>query len=124
VTSEIRLSRDLTTDALALGDGIAATLVRRIPDATEYDYFDGLVSTIGILIALDAAGPDLAVARLLDLATRSPTGPCHPGRVLRCGKAALQRAESRRPSPQVRSEAADRPRRVAVPKSGHSCGDL
>ena len=67
--SEIRLSRDLTPDELALGEGIAATLVRRIPDTTEYDYFDGLVSTIGVLTALGAPGSELAVARLLDLAT-------------------------------------------------------
>ena len=36
---------------------------------TEYDYFDGLVSTIGVLTALEAPGADLAVARLLELAT-------------------------------------------------------
>jgi hypothetical protein len=69
VLSEIRGSRDLTLDERALGDEIAATLVRRIPDTTEYDYFNGLVSTIGALIALDAPGADLAVARLLELAT-------------------------------------------------------
>ena len=57
VISEIRLSRDLTPDELALGEGIAATLVRRIPDTTEYDYFDGLVSTIGVLAALGAPDP-------------------------------------------------------------------
>jgi Lanthionine synthetase C-like protein len=69
VLSEIRLHRDLTPDEQALGDDIAATLVRRVPDATEYDYFDGLVSTLGVLLALDAPGADLVVARLRELAT-------------------------------------------------------
>ena len=67
--SEIRLTRDLTAEETALGGEIAGTLVRRIPDTTEYDYFDGLVSTLGALIALDAPGADLAVARLRALAT-------------------------------------------------------
>ncbi len=67
--AEIRLTRDLTAEEQRLGDGIAETLVRRIADATEYDYFDGLTSTLGILTALDAPGADLAVARLRDLAT-------------------------------------------------------
>ena len=69
VLAEIRLSRDLTPQERDLADGIASTLVRRIADETEYDYFDGLVSTIGILTALDAPGADLAVARLRELAT-------------------------------------------------------
>ena len=69
VISEIRLARDLTSEELALGEGIAATLVRLVPDTAEYDFFDGLVSTIGALTALGAPGSELAVARLLDLAT-------------------------------------------------------
>ena len=68
VLSEIRLTRDLTPVENSLSDEISATLVRRIPEEREYDYFDGLVSTIGILSALDAPGADLAVARLLELA--------------------------------------------------------
>ena len=67
--AEIRLTRELTADERALADGIAETLVRRIADETEFDYFDGLVSTIGVLTALGAPGADLAVARLLELAT-------------------------------------------------------
>jgi hypothetical protein len=67
--AEIRLTRELTAEEQSLADGIAETLVRRIADATEYDYFDGLSSTIGILAALDAPGADLAVARLRELAT-------------------------------------------------------
>jgi hypothetical protein len=69
VLAEIRSTRELTSTELLLGDAIAETLVSRIDDETEYDYFDGLVSTLGILIALGAAGADLAVARLSELAT-------------------------------------------------------
>src|SRR4051812_27819081 len=69
VMSEIRLSREPTAEETALGKEIAETLVGRIPDTTEYDYFDGLVSTIGVLVALDAPGADLAVARLSALIT-------------------------------------------------------
>src|SRR5262245_36531501 len=68
VLAEIRLTRPLTNGEEELAAGIAATLVRRIPDQTEFDYFDGLVSTVGVLAALDAAGSDLAVARLGELA--------------------------------------------------------
>jgi hypothetical protein len=67
--AEIRLARPLTAAEQTLAVGIAETLVRRIPEETGYDYFDGLVSTIGVLTALDAPGADLAVARLHDLAT-------------------------------------------------------
>ena len=69
VLAEIRLTRPLTAGEQGLAVGIADTLVRRIPDETEYDYFDGLVSTIGILTELDAPGADVAVARLRELAT-------------------------------------------------------
>ncbi len=68
VMAEIRLTRDLTADEVALGEGIAATLVRQIAGQTDCDYFDGLVSTIGVLIALDAPGAEPAVARLGELA--------------------------------------------------------
>jgi hypothetical protein len=67
--AEIRLTRELTADEERLAEGIAETLVRRIADETEYDYFNGLTSTVGILAALDAPGADLAVARLRELAT-------------------------------------------------------
>jgi len=69
VLAEARLSREPASEERELADEIAATLVRRIPAETEYDYFDGLVSTIGILTALRAPGADLAVARLRGLAT-------------------------------------------------------
>jgi lantibiotic modifying enzyme len=70
--SEIRLTRDLTAAEEALGEEIASSLVRRIPDQTDGDYFDGLASTLGVLVALDAPGIGLAVARLVELST--PTG--------------------------------------------------
>jgi lantibiotic modifying enzyme len=67
--SEIRLTRELTSGEEAVASGIADTLVAQIPDTTEYDYFDGLTSTIGVLTALETPGADLAVARLVELAT-------------------------------------------------------
>ena len=67
--AEIRLSRPLTAAERSVGEGIAETLVPRISEATECDYFDGLTSTIGILTALDAPGTDLAIARLRELGT-------------------------------------------------------
>lgn len=67
--AEIRLTRALTSAERSLADGIVETLTRRIPGETEYDYFNGLSSTIGALAALDAPGAELAVARLQALAT-------------------------------------------------------
>ncbi|WP_151083389.1 lanthionine synthetase LanC family protein [Nocardioides cynanchi] len=69
VLSEIRLTRPWTDAESELASGITETLVGLVPEATEYDYFDGLTSTIGVLTALEAPGPDQAVARLLELAT-------------------------------------------------------
>jgi hypothetical protein len=63
------LTRPWSAAEQTLADGIADTLLRRIPAATEHDYFDGLVSTIGVLTALEAPGVDFAVARLRELAT-------------------------------------------------------
>lgn len=40
-----------------------------VASATAYTYFDGLVSDIGVLSALESEGTDLAVARLAELAT-------------------------------------------------------
>ena len=65
VLAEIRLARAWTAEESALADAIATRLRadgRRRP--TDTTYFDGLVSTIGALIALGAAGADEAVARL------------------------------------------------------------
>src|SRR5262245_66236671 len=81
VLAEIRLTRPLTDGEEELAAGIAATLVRRIPDQTDFDYFDGLVSTVGVLAALDATGSDLAVARLAELATPEGWQPSWLGEV-------------------------------------------
>ena len=69
VLSEVGLTRELSSQELLLADGIAETLVHRIAEETEYDYFDGLASTLGVLTALGAPGSELAVARLTELAT-------------------------------------------------------
>jgi lantibiotic modifying enzyme len=69
VMAEIRLTRSLSSLERSVADGIAETLTRRIDDETEFDYFNGLVSTIGALAAIGAAGADRAVARLRELAT-------------------------------------------------------
>jgi hypothetical protein len=88
VLSEIRLTRDLTDDEQLLAEGIAETLARRVPAQTEYDYFDGLVSTLGVLTALRAAGADLAVTRLRELATPDgwPTSWMGPPRAVPEGR--------------------------------------
>jgi Lanthionine synthetase C-like protein len=69
VLAEIRLTRELTADEQRLADRIADTVVRRIPEESEFDYFVGLVATIGVLTALGADGADQAVGRLRELAT-------------------------------------------------------
>ncbi len=67
--AEIRLSRPLTSAEVTLGEQIGETLLARIPDDTEADYFDGLTATLGVLISLPAPGAEQAVARLHALAT-------------------------------------------------------
>jgi hypothetical protein len=88
VVSEVRLTRELTADERRLGDGIAEALVRRTPDQTDSDFFDGLVSTLGTLTALGASGADLAVARLRALATPDgwPTSWMAPPRAVPEGR--------------------------------------
>jgi lantibiotic modifying enzyme len=68
VMAEIQLTRSLTSLERSVAEGIAETLTRRIDDETEFDYFNGLTCTLGVLLALDAPGADLAVARLRELA--------------------------------------------------------
>jgi len=69
VLAEVRLCREWTVEE----ERLAAAIVRRLQDViattTDYAYFDGLVSTIGVLTALGADGSDAAVARLIELAT-------------------------------------------------------
>lgn len=68
VLAEIRLARPWTAEERRLADGIADRVRAGIPTQTDCTYFDGLVSTIGVLVALRAAGADAAVARLAALA--------------------------------------------------------
>jgi hypothetical protein len=67
--AEIRLARDWNQAETQLADEIVQRLGRQIPTMTDVTYFDGLVSGIGVLTALDAPGVDVAVARLAELAT-------------------------------------------------------
>jgi lantibiotic modifying enzyme len=69
VLAEIRLTREWTVEEKALADAIAERLNNRIPTETDYAFFDGLVSDIGVLTALGADGASAAVRRLLALAT-------------------------------------------------------
>lgn len=75
--AEIRLTRPWTPDEAALADEIRTTIVGRIPDEPRCDYFDGLVSHIGVLTGLGAEGSEAAVARLLEMAM--PDGWPAPG---------------------------------------------
>jgi hypothetical protein len=68
VLAEIRWSRPLTGEETALAGAIAARVRGRIAKTDDCSFFDGLVSTIGVLVALEAPGADEAVARLAGLA--------------------------------------------------------
>jgi len=69
VLAEIRLARPWTDAEAELAAAIADRVTRQIPTTTDPAYFDGLVSIIGTLTALEAPGADLAVARLTELTT-------------------------------------------------------
>ena len=69
VLAEIRLSREWTAEEQRLADAIAEQLRAGIDTATDFTFSDGLVSTIGVLTALEAPGSDTAVAKLLELST-------------------------------------------------------
>lgn len=69
VLTEIRLSRPWTAEEQTLADAIVERVTGGIADSTDCTYFDGLVSSIGVLTALGASGPAAAaVGRLLELA--------------------------------------------------------
>ena len=84
VLAEIRLARAWSVEESALADAIATRLRATVAETTDTTYFDGLVSTIGALIALDAAGAEEAVARLAALADADgwPQTTLGPPRVL------------------------------------------
>ncbi|KJK41247.1 hypothetical protein UK23_39920 [Lentzea aerocolonigenes] len=75
VLAEIRLCRAWTDEEQHLADAIAEQIRAGIGTATDYMFFSGLVSAIGVLTALDAPGSGAAVARLLELST--PDGWAH-----------------------------------------------
>lgn len=68
VLAEIRLTRPWTSEEERLAAAIAAQVSAEVPRATEYNFFDGLVSAVGVLTALDV-DPAPAIARLAELAT-------------------------------------------------------
>lgn len=68
VLAEIRLDRAWTGEEQRLAGAIAERLRAIIPTQTDCTFFDGLVSTIGVLIALGEPGADLAVRRLRAIA--------------------------------------------------------
>ena len=84
--AEIRLCRPWTQDESDLAATVVTRLRRRIPQLDDVSSFDGLSSTIGVLIALDETGADTAVRRLLVTMDSDgwPTRPLPP-RVYRPG---------------------------------------
>jgi hypothetical protein len=69
VLAEIRACRAWTDEETALADAIAERLEGVLPAQSDATFFDGLVSSIGVLTALGAPGVEDAVARLTELAT-------------------------------------------------------
>ena len=72
VLAEVRLSRPWSAEESDLAEAVVERLTTAISTSTDATFFDGLVSTIGVLTALDVPGAETAVARLAELAT--PTG--------------------------------------------------
>ena len=68
VLAEIRLARPWTTEEKSLADAIADRVRRGIPGQSDCTFFDGLVSAIGVLSALEVPGAESALARLGALA--------------------------------------------------------
>ena len=69
VLAEVRESRPWTEEEQRLADGIATRIRGNLPTTTAYSYFDGLVSDLGVLSALQVDGAEEAIARLAELAT-------------------------------------------------------
>jgi hypothetical protein len=67
--AEIRLARPWTPEESELADAIADRIRGSIPAQVDCTFFDGLVSTLGVLIALEAPGAGAAVTRLTALGT-------------------------------------------------------
>ncbi|MBD3925329.1 hypothetical protein IEZ26_11890 [Nocardioides cavernae] len=69
VLAEVRGTRGWTDEEQRLADGIVDRVRGKLATTTTYSYFDGLVSDLGVLSALQADGSVEAVARLAELAT-------------------------------------------------------
>ena len=75
VLAEIRLARPWSAEERELADAVVRRIQRSLPTQTDVTFFDGLVSSIGVMTTLDRRnegggnGIPLAVARLHVLAT-------------------------------------------------------
>jgi hypothetical protein len=67
--AEVRATRPWTAAEHDLAVGIVVRLRDRVADETDVTLFDGLTSTVGALLALGAGGSDLALQRVIALAT-------------------------------------------------------
>ena len=68
VLAEVRACRAWTDEESALADAIATRLRAQVEEQTDATFFDGLVSTLGCLVALGSPGLEVVVARLSELA--------------------------------------------------------
>jgi lantibiotic modifying enzyme len=69
VLDEILTVRPWTEDEQGLATAIATRIRAAIPEQVDCTYFDGLVSSIRVLTALEAPGAEAAIDRLAELAT-------------------------------------------------------
>ena len=69
VLAEIRLARPWTDEEAKLAEGIATRVRAGVAATTSYTYFEGLVSDLGVLTALETHGAAEAITRLDELAT-------------------------------------------------------
>jgi lantibiotic modifying enzyme len=67
--AEIRLTRDWTIGEQQLATAIGDRIRTATPTETSITYFDGLVSSIGVLTALDQPGASAAADHALEVAT-------------------------------------------------------
>jgi hypothetical protein len=67
--AEVRLARPWTAEESELAEAVAERVRGAVAASTDCTFFDGLVSTVGVLTALGAPGAETALARLAALAT-------------------------------------------------------
>ncbi|TCO43915.1 lanthionine synthetase-like protein [Kribbella antiqua] len=67
--AEIKLTRPWTVAEQELAAAVADRIRRSVPAQTSISYFDGLVSSIGVLTALGEPGSDAALERIAGIAT-------------------------------------------------------